>query len=209
MPHLDPICEIVPSPTSLVAELDRHWHDHDAGARDDALALALLAHAAPASAGHLLVIGAGYGHHALALGATARAAGAGRVFAVDLYPEADDSPDSDGWSLDRLLGRIGDQGLSSWVLPHYGTAATFAQLMPGDFQCRLIHIEGAHACAHVSTDLFLLERLLAPGGWLTIGPGYSGFPGAKDALDIFMRQRPDITSWQRLTPSLLAGRKRI
>ena len=208
MSHLDPVCDIIRSPISLVAELDRHWHDHDTGTRDDALALTLLAHAAPAADGHLLVIGAGHGQNALALGATARATGVGRVFAVDIYPETDDSPDCDGWSIDDLLRRVVAQGLSSWVLPHYGTAATFAQLMPADFRCRLVHIEGAHACSHVTTDLFLLERLLAPGGWLTVGPGFTGFPGAKEALDVFARQRPDIAGWQWLTPGLLAGRKR-
>jgi hypothetical protein len=207
--HLVPVSDFARSSTSLVAELDRHWQDHDAGTRDDALALTLLAHTATASDGHLLVIGAGHGQNALALGATARAAGLGRVFAVDIYPEGDESPDSDGWSLDGLLRRVVDQGLSSWVLPHYGTAATFAQLMPADFRCRLIHIEGAHACSHVNTDLFLLERMLAPGGWLTIGPGFSGFPGARDALDVFAHQRPVVSNWQWLTPGLLAGRKRL
>jgi hypothetical protein len=206
---LVPVSDVARSSTSLVSELDRHWQDHDAGTRDDALALALLAHTATTSDGHLLVIGAGHGQLALALGATARAGGLGRVFAVDIYPEGDESPDSDGWSLDGLLRRVVDQGLSSWVLPHYGTAATFAQLMPADFRCRLIHIEGAHACSHVNTDLFLLERMLAPGGWLTIGPGFSGFPGAKDALDVFAHQRPAVSNWQWLTPGLLAGRKRL
>lgn len=208
MTHLDPVSDARHS-TSLVAELDRHWHTHDAGTRDDALALALLAHTTTAPDGHLLVIGAGHGQNALALGATVRASGIGRVFAVDIYPESDDSPDSDGWSLDGMLRRVVALGLTAWVLPHYGTAATFAQLMPADFHCRLIHLEGAHACSHVDTDLFLLERLLAPGGWMTIGPGFSGFPGAKDALEVFARQRPDVAGWQWLTPGLLAARKRM
>lgn len=206
---LDTVSAVVRASTSLVAELDRHWQDHDAGTRDDALALTLLAHTASAIDGHLLVVGAGYGHNALALGATARAGGLGRVFAVDIYPDADESTDNDGWSLDGLLHRAGAQGLSSWVLPHYGTAATFTQLMPADFRCRLIHVEGAHACSHLDTDLFLLERLLAPGGWLTIGPGFSGFPGGRDALAVFVQQRPAVSNWQWLTPGLLAGQKQL
>jgi hypothetical protein len=206
VPYRGPACDIVRSPLSLVAAIDRHLQDGDAGTRDDALALTLLAHAAPTTDGHLLVIGAGHGHNALALGAAARATNAGRVFAVDIYPEKDDS-DNDGWSLDGLVGRVAAQGLSSWVLPHYGTAATFAHLMPADFRCRLVHIEGAHACSHVDTDLYLLERLLAPGGWLTVGPGFTGFPGAREALHVFLRLRPDIGSWQWLTPGLQAGRK--
>ena len=88
-----------------------------------------------------------------------------------------------------------------------GTAATFAQLMPGDFRCRLVHVEGAHACASIETDLFLLERLLAPGGWLTLGAGFSSFPGAAEAIDVFRRQRPDLVDWAWLTPGLLAARK--
>lgn len=209
MTYLDPVSDLIAPPTSLLSELDRHWEPHDAGTRDDAFALVLLAHAAAAADGHLLVIGAGHGQNALALGAMAMATGLGRVFAVDVFPESEDSPDSDGWSLDGLLGRVVNQGLSSWVLPHYGTAATFAQLMPADFRCRLIHVEGAHACSRVDTDLFLLERLLAPGGWLTIGPGFSGFPGARDAVDVFARQRPELTGWRWVTPGLLAARKRL
>ena len=193
--------------TTLATELDRHWQGPGGEARDDALALALLAHAAAPSEGHVLVIGAGHGQNAIALGTAARAGGLGRVFAVDLYPEHDDSPDHDGWSLDGLLERVVAAGLLQWVLPHYGTAATFAQLMPADFRCRLVHVEGAHACASIETDLFLLERLLAPGGWLTLGAGFSAFPGAKDAIVVFRRQRPELVGWTWITPGLIAARK--
>ena len=193
--------------TPLATELDRHWQATGADTRDDALALALLAHASAAREGHVLVVGAGHGQNAIALGTTARAGAFGRVFAVDLYPEQDDSPDSDGWSLDGLLARVMAAGLSQWVLPHYGTAATFAQLMPADFRCRLVHVEGAHACSSIETDLFLLERLLAPGGWLTLGAGFSSFPGAKDAIAVFRRQRPELVDWTWITPGLLAARK--
>ena len=130
------------------------------------------------------------------------------MFAVDLFPEHDDSPDSAGWSLDALLRRAGESNLTSWVLPHHGTAATFAQLMPGDFRCRLIHLEGAHACRHIETDVFLLERLLAPGGWLTVSQSYSDVPGARAALDVLTRQRPALTGWRLLTPTLLVAQKR-
>jgi hypothetical protein len=175
--------------------------------RDATLALAVLAHATTEIDGHLLVIGAERGQTAVGLGLAARATGRGRVFAVDLFPEHDDAPDSAGWSLDALLRRAGSRNLSSWVLPHHGTAATFAQLMPGDFRCRLIHLEGAHACRHIETDVFLLERLLAPGGWLTVSESYSSFPGARAALDVLTRQRPELTNWRLLTPKLLVAQK--
>jgi hypothetical protein len=193
--------------TTLATELDRHWQATGPDTRDDALALALLAHASAAREGHFLVVGAGHGQNAIALGTAARAGGLGRVFAVDLYPDDDDSPDNDGWSLDGLLARVVAAGLPQWVLPHYGTAATFAQLMPADFRCRLVHVEGAHACASIETDLFLLERLLAPGGWLTLGAGFSSFPGAKDAIAVLRRQRPELVGWTWITPGLLAARK--
>ena len=195
--------------TTLATELDRHWQATNRATRDDALALALLAHASAAREGHLLVVGAGYGHNAVALGTAARAGDLGRVFAVDLYPEDDESFADDGWSLDSLLARLVAAGLLRWVLPHYGTAATFAQLMPADFRCRLVHVEGAHACASIETDLFLLEQLLAPGGWLTVGAGFSSFPGAKDAIAVLRRQRPELVDWTWITPGLLAGRKAV
>lgn len=194
--------------TSLATELDRHWLGTGGDTRDDALALVLLAHASAARQGHILVVGAGHGQNAIALGTAARSGALGRVFAVDLYPEHDDdSLDSEGWSLDSLLARVVAAGLPRWVLPHYGTAATFAQLMPADFHCRLVHMEGAHACASIETDLFLLERLLAAGGWLTFGAGFTSFPGANDAIAVFRRQRPDIVDWAWITPGLLAARK--
>ena len=176
--------------------------------RETTMALAVLAHATTDIAGHLLVVGAEHGQTAIGLGIAARATGRGRVFAVDLFPEQEDSPDAAGWSLDALLHRAGRWNLTPWVLPHHGTAATFAQLMPGDFRCRLIHLEGAHACRNIETDVFLLERLLAPGGWLTVSAGYSDFPGARAALDVLTRQRPDLTAWRLLTPTLLVAQKR-
>jgi hypothetical protein len=210
----------VPSPESLIARAitgrailheildEEHWKDYaDEATRDDALALSVLAHASAAIEGHLLVVGAGHGQGALALGAAARASGRGRVFAIDVFPENDDSPDTAGWSFDSLLRRVDKAQLDAWVLPHFGTAATFAQLMPADFQCRLIHVESAHACSNAETDVFLLERLLAPGGWLTIGSGFSSFPGVRAALEVFARQRPDVNGWRAITPGLLVAQK--
>lgn len=193
--------------TALATELDRHWEGVEGRSRDEVLALALLARATSVREGHLLVIGAGDGHTAIALGTAARSGGLGRVFAVDLFPDHDDVPDHGGRSLDGLLTRIVAAGLPQWVLPHYGTAATFAQLMPADFHCRLVHVEGAQACANIETDLFLLERLLAPGGWLTLGADFINFPGAADAIGVFRRQRPDLVDWTWVTPGLLAARK--
>jgi hypothetical protein len=193
---------------ALFTEIEEHWKDHaDEATRDDALALSVLAHAAATVDGHMLVVGAGHGQSALALGAAARASGRGRVFAIDVFPETDDTPDAAGWSFDCLLRRVADAGLGAWVLPHFGTAATFAQLMPADFRCRLIHIESAHACSSADTDVFLLERLLAPGGWLTIGSGFGSFPGARTALEVFARQRPEVSGWRAITPGLLIAQK--
>lgn len=193
--------------TALATELDRHWESVEGQSRDDVLALALLARATSAREGHLVVIGAGHGHTAIALGTAARSGGLGRVFAVDLYPEHDDVPDHRGWSLDDLLTRIVAAELLQWVLPHHGTVATFAQLMPADFHCRLVHVERGQACANVETDLFLLERLLAPGGWLTLSAGFADLPGATEAIGVFRRQRPDLVDWTWVTPGLLAARK--
>lgn len=181
----------------------------DAHCRDTALTLAVLAHATSGIDGHMLVIGAGHGDSAVTLGVAARQTGRGRVFAVEVYPDPDEGPDAADWSLDAVLARVREAGLMSWVLPHHGTAATFARLMPSDFRCRLIHLESAQACQNVDTDLFLLEHLLAPGGWLTIGRGFTGFPAADAALEVFARQRDDaIAGWRQLTPGLLCAQKR-
>ena len=209
MPGLHPIIERATLTPALFSEIDEHGDDRaDESTRDDRLALSVLAHVSAPIDGHLLVIGAGHGHTALALGAAARASGKGRVFAVDVFPDNDDSPDTSGWSIDSFLKRATDAALGAWVLPHYGTAATFAQLMPRDFRCRLIHLEAAQACASVETDVFLLERLLVPGGWLTVGTGFTGFPGARGALEVFARQRPTVSGWRALSPNLLVAQKR-
>jgi hypothetical protein len=203
----DRITSIAHTNAALVAEFDRLWPQADADARDDALALLVLAHASAAREGHLLVIGAGHGWNATALGTVARTGSHGRVFAVDLYPECDDDADGDGGSMDSFLSRVVAAGLTQWVLPHYGTATTFAQLVPADFRCRLVHVESAPACSTIETDLFLLAGLLAPGGWLTLGVGFSGFPGAADAIDVLRRQRVELVDWTWITPRLLAARK--
>jgi hypothetical protein len=205
---VEPIIERANLIPALFSEIDQHWTSRsDEATRDDALALSVLAHVSSTIDGHLLVVGAGHGQSALALGAAARATGRGRVFAIDVYPENDDTPDTAGWSLDSLLKRASDAQLGAWVLPHFGTAATFSQLMPTDFRCRLIHLEAAHACNSVATDVFLLERLLAPGGWLTVGGGFSGFPGAREALEVFARQRPEVGGWRAISPGLLIAQK--
>ena len=176
--------------------------------RDDGFALAMLARASADIDGHLVVVGSEQGLSALTLGAAARTAARGRVFAVDLFSEPDDPAEDDPRSLDWLLRLVAEQDLGAWVLPHHGTAATFARLMPADFRCRLIHLESARACRDVATDVFLLEPLLTHGGWLTVGAGYSEVPGARDALELLSRQRPGLSAWRLVTPTLLVAQKR-
>ena len=175
---------------------------------DDLLALALVAHVASASAGHIVVVGAGFGRAALALGAVARATGRGRVFAIDLFPDTEETGDPLGWTLDGFLGQVVERGLIEYVLPHHGTAGTFAHLMPEDFRCGLILLESAHACTEIGGDLVALEHHLAPGGWLCVDAAFSSFPGASDALDTLLQQRGPYDLGRRLTDGLFAVRKR-
>jgi hypothetical protein len=176
--------------------------------RDDLYALALLAHATAHVPGHIVNVGAGQGRAAVVLGEAARATGRSRVFAVDLYPERDTAPDDVASSLDSLLCVMAMRNLLEWVLPHHGTGATFAQLMPLDFRCRLLVLEGAHACSDVATDIFALERYLSPGGWLAVDHAFSSFPGASLALETLFRQRSHFESARQLTPTLFVARKR-
>ena len=176
--------------------------------RDDDFALGVLAQASADIDGHLIVVGSEHGRSALTLGAAARAAARGRVFAVDLFPEPDESTEDDPRSLDWLLRLVTERELGAWVLPHHGTAATFARLMPADFRCRLIHLESARACRDVATDIFLLEPLLARGGWLTVSASYLNEPGAREALELISRQRPGLSAWRLVTPTLLVAQKR-
>jgi hypothetical protein len=176
--------------------------------QEDLFALALLAHATSALPGHLVTVGAGIGHTAVVLGRVVRDLGRGRVFAVDLFPDADDTPDDDGWSLDSFLRTVDRAGLLEHVLPHYGTAATFAQLMPRDFGSRLVVLESAQACTNVSTDIFTLDQFLVPGGWLCVGSGFSSFPGAQAALTTLFRQRDHFDLIRQITPGLLAARRK-
>jgi hypothetical protein len=176
--------------------------------RDDLYALALLAHATANVQGHIVNVGAGQGRTAVVLGEAARTTGQGRVFAVDLFPEHDDAPDDAASSLDSLLGVMATRHLLEWVLPHHGTGATFAQLMPLDFRCRLLVLEGAHACSDVTTDIFALEFFLSPGGWLAVDHAFSSFPGASLALETLFRQRSHFELARQLTPTLFVARKR-
>jgi SAM-dependent methyltransferase len=176
--------------------------------RDDLFALALLAHATATVPGHIVDVGAGQGRAAAVLGQAAKATGRSRVFAVDLFPESEDAPDDVACSLDSLLASMMANGLLEWVLPHHGTGATFAQLMPEDFRCRVLLLEGAHACSDVATDIFVLERFLAPGGWLAVDRAFSSFPGATLALETLFRQRSHFEMARHLTPSLFIARKR-
>jgi hypothetical protein len=176
--------------------------------RDDLYALALLTHATANVPGHIVNIGAGQGRAAVVLGEAARATGRGRVFAVDLFPEHDETPDDVSSSLESLLSVMASRNLLEWVLPHHGTGATFAQLMPLDFRCRLLLLEGAHACSDVATDIFALEGYLSPGGWLAVDHAFSSFPGASLALETLFRQRSHFEMARQLTPTLFVARKR-
>jgi hypothetical protein len=175
--------------------------------RDNLFALALLAHTTATIPGHIVDIGAGQGRTAAVLGHAAKATGRSRVFAVDLFPESEDAPDDVACSLDSLLASMTVHGLLEWVLPHYGTGGTFAQLMPEDFRCRVLLLEGAHACSDMATDIFALERFLAPGGWLAVDQAFSSFPGATLALETLFRQRSHFEMAHHLTPSLYIARK--
>lgn len=175
--------------------------------RDDLYALALLTHATANVPGHIVNIGASQGRAAVVLGEAARATGRGRVFAVDLFPEHDETPDDVSSSLESLLCVMASRSLLEWVLPHHGTGATFAQLMPLDFRCRLLLLEGAHACSDVATDIFALEGFLSPGGWLAVDQAFSSFPGASLALETLFRQRSHFEMARQLTPTLFVARK--
>jgi hypothetical protein len=176
--------------------------------RDDLYALALLTHATAHVPGHIVDVGAGQGRAAVVLGEAARATGRGRVFAVDLFPEHDGTPDDAASSLDSLLRVMASRNLLEWVLPHHGTGATFAQLMPLDFRCRLLLLEGAHACSDVATDIFALEGYLSPGGWLVVDEAFSSFPRASLALETLFRQRSHFELARQLTRTLFVARKR-
>jgi hypothetical protein len=130
------------------------------------------------------------------------------VFAVDLFPEHDEAPDDTASSLDSLLGMMATRNLLEWVLPHHGAGATFAQLRPLDFRCRLIVLEGAHACSDVATDIFALEAYLSHGGWLAGHQAFSSFPGASLGLDTLFRQRNHSEMAPQLTSKLFVARKR-
>jgi methyltransferase family protein len=176
-------------------------------ARDEMAALAMLVHVTSGLSGHIVSVGAGQ-RTAAVLGGAARAAGRSRVFAVDLFSDSEDVPDDSTLSLDGFLTTMTRAALLEHVLPHHGTAATFAQLMPTGFRVRLIVLDGAHACTNVSTDIFTLDQFLVPGGWLCVGAGFSSFPGAQAALDTLFRQRDHFDSIRQITPGLLAARRK-
>lgn len=172
------------------------------------LALGLLAHISSAAAGHVVIVGAGFGRTSLVLGATARATRRGRVFAIDLFPDGEDTGDPLGWTLDGFLGEVTGRGLIEYVLPHHGTAASFARLMPKDFRCGLLVLENAHACTEVASDLVAIERHLAPGGWLCVDSGFSSFPGAGSAIEALLRRSGAYELGRQVTQTLFAIRKR-
>ncbi len=175
--------------------------------RDDMVALATLAHVTAGLAGHIVTVGAGQ-RTAAVLGGAARAVGRSRVFAIDLFPDSDDSPDDSTLSLDEFLGTMTRSSLLEYVLPHHGTAATFAQLMPTDFRARLVVLDGAHACTNVETDMFVLEQFLVAGGWLCVTGAFSSYPRATGALETLFRQRNHFDLARQMTPGLFVARKR-
>lgn len=196
------------NPESLVADLDETLSvvPGDEG-RDEMEALAVLAHVTAGLSGHIVTVGAGQ-RTAAVLGGSARAAGRSRVFAIDLFPDSDESPDDSALSLDRFLGTMTKSELLEYVLPHHGTAATFSQLMPTDFRARLIVLDGAHACTNVETDMFVLEQFLVAGGWLCVTGAFSSYPRATGALETLFRQRNHFDLARQMTPGLFIARKR-
>ena len=175
--------------------------------RDELAALAMLAHVTAGLSGHVVTVGAGR-RTAAVLGGAARAVGRSRVFAIDLFPDSDESPDDSALSLDEFLRTMTQTALLEYVLPHHGTAATFAQLMPADFRARLILLDGAHACTNVETDMFVLEQFLVAGGWLCVTGAFSSYPRATGALETLFRQRNHFDLARQLTPGLFVARKR-
>src|SRR5215467_12308572 len=101
---------------SLFADLDAALAAvHGDEGRDEMAALATLAHVTAALSGHIVTVGAGQRTAAI-LGGAARAAGRSRVFAIDLFPDSDESPDDSALSLDDFLGTMTRSELLEYVL---------------------------------------------------------------------------------------------
>jgi hypothetical protein len=208
MPHLVPRAQVKAAKPLLIDVQNATDFGVGEQSRDDLFALSMLVHASAGLPGHIVTIGAGQGCAAAVLGHAARAAGRSRVFAVDLFPDSDDAPDDVTWSLDAFLQTMTECGLLENVLPHHGTGASFARLMPNDFRARLLLLASAHACADVASDILALERFLTPGGWLCIDASFSSFPGAATALETLLRQRNHFDLRRQITPTLFVARKR-
>lgn len=109
--------------------------------------------------------------------------------------------------LDSFRGTVRRRGLDHVVVPHRGTAATFAAEAPRGFRCRLLFIDGDHGYRAVAGDIGALEPFLVPGGWVCFDDAFSGYEGVDRAIAELIGGNPAFDLKRQLTRKCFAARK--
>ena len=95
------------------------------------------------------------------------------------------------------------------VVPHRGTAATFANQAPASFRCRLIFLHGYQAHRSVRDDIAMLTPLLVPGGWICFDDAFADADGVNRAISEFVVGSPDFDLKRQMTQKCFAARKAL
>ncbi|HLG55912.1 MAG TPA: class I SAM-dependent methyltransferase [Vicinamibacterales bacterium] len=77
---------------------------------------------------------------------------------------------------------IARNGLNDVVRPFRGSLDMFAAAAPRHLRCKLAFIDGDHSYDAVCHDIHLVERFLAPGGWVCFDDAFSSYEGVDRAI---------------------------
>jgi predicted O-methyltransferase YrrM len=124
-------------------------------------------------------------------------------FESQVAPLYDDCPSV----LGRFTENVRTHRLEHVVLPHRGTAATFAARTRPSFRCRLIFIDGDHGYDAVREDITRLTPFLVPGGWICFDDAFSSYEGVDRAITELVLADPSYDVKRQMTRKCFAARK--
>ncbi|MGZ3278348.1 MAG: class I SAM-dependent methyltransferase [Caulobacteraceae bacterium] len=82
-------------------------------------------------------------------------------------------------AFDRTLEAF---GVADRVIAHAGESRDFVERASPDLRCRLAFLDGDHGYDSVCRDLDMVERFLAPGGWLCLDDAFTVYDGIDRAI---------------------------
>ncbi len=103
---------------------------------------------------------------------------------------------------------ISKNGLQDIVEVYKGDSSMFAGLVPQDFRCKLVFVDGDHSYDAVCHDIDNLERFLVEGAWICFDDAFSYYDGVNRAITDLIINNATYELCQQMTRKFFVARKK-